>query len=479
MLQELAKRLSSEWKRLGYTIPKPYPHAQRTLYGVCLITLACALVLLLSYALLWTGQFVWHASTEFVNSLGNPQEQIQVLDKSPTASAPSTQAPRPYQEGLPHETKSLFPFFQRDQIPDTQLFKLAASYALRDDLYFDTFPYVEYASNFLFAERKVDRALLQAFSQLDITNEQLFVFTLERRSKEQGYYLFQRVRVQTDQKIDTVYAAIKDTLDNSTRNTNIELISKHTLLIKIDDTISHVLYILPSSIPFTMPPKKGAPRISIVIDDLGESTRIANRLLRLNIPITFSIWPYSTKAKQVATMAHTAGHEVFIHQPMEPMKYPKVNPGENALLVSMTKETISKTLLKSMERVPFSVGLNNHMGSRFTINKTSSSVVVDILSKKGYMVLDSLTHPRSVFAEVANAKGISALERTLFLDDTSDSSSALKNLYRAERIAKNTGFAIIIGHPRGDTLKALETWIKNRDKTIHIVPLRYQKPFKP
>ena len=84
------------------------------------------------------------------------------------------------------------------------------------------------------------------------------------------------------------------------------------------------------------------------------------RLMRLPAPATFSFLPYPEATPQLAQQAASAGFEVFLHMPMEPIgdEY----PGPGALMVDADAAENSSRLMAALDRVPWAVGINNHMG---------------------------------------------------------------------------------------------------------------------
>lgn len=221
------------------------------------------------------------------------------------------------------------------------------------------------------------------------------------------------------------------------------------------------------------------PQLVIVIDDLGESKRQASRLLALDYPVAFAIWPHSTHASAVSRMAHEAGADVLVHQPMEPEGYPRVNPGKGVLLSGMSAGEMESVLKESLRLVPHAQGLNNHMGSRLTQNEEAMSVVSGYLAARGYVILDSLTHAKSRFAKAAAESGAQTYRRDIFLDVEDDRDKILAQLRKAERVALVKGQAVVIGHPLANTLLALEQWQHERNTQIDIVRLRDLTPISP
>jgi polysaccharide deacetylase 2 family uncharacterized protein YibQ len=213
-------------------------------------------------------------------------------------------------------------------------------------------------------------------------------------------------------------------------------------------------------------------RMVIVMDDLGANLAAVRQLLALDYPVTLAFWPHGNHTRQGSAEARQAGREILIHQPMEPLGYPRVDPGPNALLVGMPPERIRALLDLSFAAVPHAVGLNNHMGSRFTRNSAGVDAVIDVLRQRGMFALDSRTHGASVFASEARRLGLEHYQRDVFLDVSPTRRSILHELRQAERIALITGRSIAIGHPLPETLAALNEWQTLRNKEVRLVTLR-------
>jgi polysaccharide deacetylase 2 family uncharacterized protein YibQ len=138
----------------------------------------------------------------------------------------------------------------------------------------------------------------------------------------------------------------------------------------------------------------------------------------------------------------------------------------------MSDSQIRYILDTSIAAVPYAVGLNNHMGSRFTQQATKVNTVIQILKERDLFMLDSLTHKNSVFASQGKRMGIEHYSRDVFLDATPSREKILAELRRAERIALLTGQAVAIGHPFPETLAALKDWQHLRSQKVRIVKLR-------
>ena len=242
------------------------------------------------------------------------------------------------------------------------------------------------------------------------------------------------------------------------------------LEVKVQDRTTHQLtFILPK--PSTL--KAGLrPKVAIVIDDLGGEDHISQELLHWNLPLTFSILPFAPYSKKLALEAHRAGKEVILHLPMEPRGYPKVRPGEGTLLEEMDERRLLRQLSRDIEAIPYIKGVSNHMGSRLMEDAEKMRVVLSELKRRGLFFLDSRTTPQTVGLQTAQSLGLRAVERSLFLDHSSNEDDIKEKLEQLAQLSLSTGKAIGIGHPHPSTLKSLKEMIpKMKEKGIDIVPL--------
>ena len=201
----------------------------------------------------------------------------------------------------------------------------------------------------------------------------------------------------------------------------------------------------------------GVARVVIVIDDLGHSPALARQTMQLPDKVTLAFLPYSPSTPELAREAMRSGHEVIVHLPMEPGG--DADPGPNALLLDLTSSEIRRRVDWALSRVPGAVGVNNHMGSRFTSDPVSIGLVLERLRERRLFFVDSLTSPSSAAGSTAKAMGIPSTIRDIFIDHEPTRRAIDKQLARIERLALSTGSAVAIGHPGPDTLAALRAWM--------------------
>jgi polysaccharide deacetylase 2 family uncharacterized protein YibQ len=200
------------------------------------------------------------------------------------------------------------------------------------------------------------------------------------------------------------------------------------------------------------------PVIALVLDDLGLNRSGTKAAIELEAPLTLAFMSYAERLSPLLDRARRRGHELMMHLPMEPLGAAD-DPGPNALMVSHAPWEIRDFLEWGLDRVPGIVGVNNHMGSRFTAEPTAMASVMEVLRERGLFYLDSRTTASDVGALSAAKVGVPFLSRDIFLDHGEfDSQTVLEQLERLEHIAHTRGHAIGIGHPHEATLAAIEFW---------------------
>ena len=106
--------------------------------------------------------------------------------------------------------------------------------------------------------------------------------------------------------------------------------------------------------------------MAIVIDDLGWNLETARALLALDAPLSFAILPNAPYRTVIAQEVRQRGRDILLHLPMEPYKYPHVDPGQPALLSTMNTSELAAVVEEALAALPPVVGVNNHMGSLLT-----------------------------------------------------------------------------------------------------------------
>ncbi len=186
--------------------------------------------------------------------------------------------------------------------------------------------------------------------------------------------------------------------------------------------------------------------IAVIIDDFGNQMAGTDAIANLPIPLTGAVIPGMPYAKEDAEKLHTAGKEIILHVPLEPINGKPNWLGPKGITTGMGVDKVKTTLESAMEEIPYALGMNNHMGSRAMQNKTIVGALMNFAKEKGFYFVDSKTCKNDVALALANEKQITYLERDVFLDNTPTTEYVIGQLQEALKVAQKKGYAIVIGH---------------------------------
>ena len=199
-----------------------------------------------------------------------------------------------------------------------------------------------------------------------------------------------------------------------------------------------------------------APRIAIIIDDLGYHLANGKRAIRLPGPITFSFLPGSPRAQQLADHAHENGKDVLLHLPLQAYASDGgLEPAEIDL--DMSREAMSAVVDQALRSVPHAIGVNSHRGSLLTRHPGHMQwLMEEIHDRENLFFIDSYTHHESVALQIAYETGVSAAKRDVFLDPDRSPQTVAREFERMKTLARQRGQVVAIGHPYPSTLELLE-----------------------
>ncbi len=224
----------------------------------------------------------------------------------------------------------------------------------------------------------------------------------------------------------------------------------------------------------TKPPSQepALPRLALVIDDLGYmQPELVTRLCSQPVPFSVAVLPYQEHTRESADIAHRLGKEVMLHLPMEPIGYPGPgrDPGPNAILYNLPEPEVRRRVRMALDDIPHRVGVNNHMGSRITPDRTRMGWVLQEIKARKCFFVDSRTEKDSVAYDVAEELRVPAVQRRVFLDDDKAFPEMEKQWERALKLAQQEGAALIIGHIYPETVEALEKLVPRSKGRVRFV----------
>lgn len=215
-------------------------------------------------------------------------------------------------------------------------------------------------------------------------------------------------------------------------------------------------------------PDKIKGRLAIVIDDCGSRTDVIHTLNAIPVPLTYAVMPYKSYTTLSANLGYSAGRQIFVHMPMQPLK---IASSESVYITPDTTDgKIKATAGEILDQIPHAIGMNNHQGSYATADSRTMKDVLSVVKDRGLIYLDSRTNSASVGAQTASAMGVPTGRNSLFIDNDGDVASIEGRLRQAGHIAVNNGSCIVIGHCRPNTAEAIAAMIDElHDAGVDIV----------
>jgi polysaccharide deacetylase 2 family uncharacterized protein YibQ len=230
-----------------------------------------------------------------------------------------------------------------------------------------------------------------------------------------------------------------------------------------------VLLLVPSLMAMAAEPR---PRIAIIIDDLGYLKIAGERVIALPGPVACAILPHTPYSRQLAVRANSAGKQVLLHLPLQPVE--QLMPlGMGSIDIDNTHSQLAKILNANLASVPHADGVNTHMGSLLTQHPGHMAWLMQELGQRGNLYfIDSYTTPSSVALRLAREHGVPATRRHVFLDSEVSRAKVAEQFARLKNRARLHGKAVAIGHPYEVTLSYLERAIPQLEREgFDLVPI--------
>ncbi|AHG79536.1 hypothetical protein X875_9180 [Mannheimia varigena USDA-ARS-USMARC-1388] len=214
-------------------------------------------------------------------------------------------------------------------------------------------------------------------------------------------------------------------------------------------------------------PLAQAAKIAIVIDDVGYRVKGDREILSLPKEVSVAIIPDAPYATERARESYAQKRDILIHLPMEPKSRQFIE--KNSIKIGDSEEKIRKLIGDSRGQVPYAIGLNNHTGSGATADVATMQPLMKVLKEQSLFFLDSKTIGNSIAAKTAREFGIPTLERNIFLDDSDELADVKKQFSQSIQYARRNGVAVVIGHPRKNTIAILKQHLATLPADIELI----------
>jgi uncharacterized protein len=229
----------------------------------------------------------------------------------------------------------------------------------------------------------------------------------------------------------------------------------------------------PAAAPAPLP-AGGERKICLVIDDVGYRLDLAQTATeKLPKETTFAVIPFLPHSEDSAALFRDRGFPVILHCPMEPEKSGQWKAQPGTLMVGMPPQEVASILDLDLQGVPGAEGLNNHMGSLATTDRTLMDHVMASLRGRGLYFLDSRTSAATVAYDAARQAGVRTAFRSVFLDDVDEEDAIIRQIDLWAARSEREGSPVAIGHLRPRTIETLAYRLPYwRSKGVRLVALR-------
>jgi polysaccharide deacetylase 2 family uncharacterized protein YibQ len=222
--------------------------------------------------------------------------------------------------------------------------------------------------------------------------------------------------------------------------------------------------------PAPLPP--GPPRVAVIVDDLGSQRDILDGLREIRRPLTVAVLPGRPLSATLARDATRAGMEVLLGLPMEPYRYPSLDPGPGALLMSMPPAEIQQVVGGHLESVAPAVGVVNRMGSRLTEDRTRIRAMLEILAARRLILVDAYTSSQSVAFDEARHAGVRAARRHILVDHAGGEAGDRIRWDEVAGWAERRGEVIVVAHGHPLTVRLLKEYVPRWEaRGLRLVPV--------
>lgn len=214
------------------------------------------------------------------------------------------------------------------------------------------------------------------------------------------------------------------------------------------------------------------PKVAVVVTNLGIHDARTEQALGLPGAVSLAFAPYSRKLDDWIAAARDGGHEVLLTLPMEPVDFPKSDPGPYALMSTFGSDQNTERLEWVLSRATGYIGLVAYQGSGFVANPETIRPVLTSIRDRGLLYLDGRQTAASSAPQIARMLGMPGGQTDIVIDATPSRAAIMTALKRAEALARANGSVIVLARPYPVSLDRLRIWLRELgDQGLALTPL--------
>lgn len=218
---------------------------------------------------------------------------------------------------------------------------------------------------------------------------------------------------------------------------------------------------------------ENSPRIAILVSGYGMDAQ-ASRQFSDKLPgaVSFALSPYSPSPQESLDAARSAGHEVILQVPLEPLDYPDSDPGPHTLLATAGDDKNADKLAWIMSRAQGYTGIMTDGGSKFTAESAPTRALLESVGGRGLMVVDDRASQAGITSEMAQSMEIPRASINRVIDEHLSAEEIEGRLAQLERIAQSYGAALGLARPYALSMDQIRIWAETLPaKGIELVPV--------
>lgn len=216
------------------------------------------------------------------------------------------------------------------------------------------------------------------------------------------------------------------------------------------------------------------PRISIVLTAVGINEPASREALaRLPAEIAFAIAPVGRAPGDWAAASRRDGRVTLLELPMEPVNFPRVNPGPLTLRTDATPEANIERVTQAVGLLGRIDGVSTYLGGRFKSDPAALRPVIRELRERELFVFENGATEDSRLSQVARDLGLPMAATPIRLDMNGRATDISAALARLENQAARDGAAVGVAVAVPSTIDALAEWARELNRRgFQLTPLR-------